>query len=128
MRDNLTEATKSVSGFVLAGIGVQIPAHHYLGGLFMALAGAAFARAMVPEQDKREWWVVFLGAFVLATLTAILNDWYNPPLAAQAMMCLMGFGSRFVARATLAMFGMVETRADVLFDRVLDHFLPDKKP
>ena len=128
MRQAIEDGSKSIAGFLLAGIGVQLPAHHYLGGLFMALAGAAFARAMLKEQDTREWGVVFLGAFVLATVGAMLNDLYNPPIIAQAMMCGLGFGSRFLARAMLAFMGLIETRADVLFDRWLDWILPSKKP
>ena len=41
MRDVAAGLAKDYVALALAGIGISFPAHHFLGGLFLAFAGAA---------------------------------------------------------------------------------------
>lgn len=70
MNDAAANMAKDWLTLALAGIGISFPAHHFLGGLFMAFAGAALAARTQPEQDRRELWLVMLGAFFAATVMA----------------------------------------------------------
>lgn len=70
MRDVAAGLAKDYVALALAGIGISFPAHHFIGGLFLAFAGAAVAAKWQPEQDRRELWLVMLGAFFAATVMA----------------------------------------------------------
>lgn len=110
----------------LIGIGVSFPAQYYLGGLFMALAGAAVARNLQPETTRGEFWLSMLAAFLASTMGAELGAIYLLQWPPQLIMAICGFASRFIARAGLAFLGQLETRTDTLFDRVLNKVLPPR--
>lgn len=126
MKDNAHLVAKDWLMWALAGIGVSFPPHHYLGGLFLAAAGAAVATKMQPDQDKRELWLVMLTAWVVATVAAVLLSVYKPGFPPQIAMAATGFFSRFIARFFLALGGVLEARTDTIFDRVLDRVLPKR--
>ena len=126
MNDAAANMAKDWLTLALAGIGISFPAHHFLGGLFMAFAGAALAARTQPEQDRRELWLVMLGAFFAATVMAQAAHAWRPAIPPQLVMASAGFASRYLIRAVLAMAGMVEARTDTLFDRILDRWLPPK--
>jgi len=127
MNDAAANMAKDWLTLALAGIGISFPAHHFLGGLFMAFAGAALAAKWQPEQDRRELWLVMLGAFFAATVMAQAVQAWRPAIPPQLVMAGAGFASRYLIRAVLAMAGMVEARTDTLFDRILDRWLPPKR-
>lgn len=126
MKQTMVDTTKDWMILALAGIGINFPPHHYFGGLFLALAGAALARKFQPEQDNREWWVVVLGAFIAATIAAEVAQWQGVLVPVQIIMASAGFLSRYLTRFVLAMAGMVQDRTDTIFDRLLDRILPNK--
>ena len=70
MNDAAANMAKDWLTLALAGIGISFPAHHFLGGLFMAFAGAALAAKWQPEQDRRELWLVMMGAFFASAYKA----------------------------------------------------------
>jgi hypothetical protein len=112
---------------MLAGLGVTYLPHEWIGGIFLALAGAAFAMRADPEQDMRELWLVLLGAFLAAHLAGMLSARFLPELPVQSVMAMTGFFSRRITRFALRLAGLVEARSDRIADRVVDHFLPDKR-
>jgi hypothetical protein len=119
----------------LAGLGVTFGAHEWVGGVLLALAGAAFAMRADPEQDARELWLVLLGAFLAAHIAAMFSTRYFPDFPVQAVMAGAGFFSRRITRFGLRLAGMVESRGDVIAGRVVDKYLPpsdgekgDEKP
>ena len=126
MNNAASDLAKDWLTLALAGIGVSFPAHHFVGGMFLAFAGAALAARMQPEQDKRELWIVVLGAFFAATILAQAAHSWRPDFPPQIVMAGGGFASRYLIRAALAMAGMIEARTDTLFDRILDRWLPPR--
>jgi uncharacterized protein involved in response to NO len=127
MKDQAIVTVKDWLTLALTGLGITFAPHHFLGGLFLALAGAAFARSMSPEQDERELWVVFLGAFLAGVLAAELASVFIPDFPVQIVMAAAGFFSRYLARFALRVAGLVEQRADNITDRVIDRVLPGDK-
>ena len=111
---------------MLAGIGISFPPHHYVGGLLLAMAGAAVAAHMQPEQDRREMWLVIVTAWLVATIVAAVMVSRQPEFPPQIAMAVSGFLSRYIARFALAMAGMVEQRTNTIFDRILERFFPGK--
>lgn len=124
MKDSAIVAFKDWVGLLLAGIGIGVPMHHFLGGLVLAIAGASFARAFSPEQDERELWVVFLGAAFMSIIAAMLAQIYLPDWPVQLIMAAAGFFSRYIARFTLRAAGMVEKRTDRIVDGAIEKLLP----
>jgi len=114
-------------GLALLAIGISFPMHQFFGGLFLALAGASFARKMSPEANERELWVVALGAAFFAILAAEGAKLYwpdDPNLPIPMIMGVAGFVSRYVARATLRAAGLLETKTDDITTAVLEKVLP----
>jgi hypothetical protein len=117
----------------LAGLGVTFAPHEWIGGMFLAFAGAALAMRLDPEQDKRELWLVMLGAFLSAHFASMAFTWavaqgYAPQLPMQAVMAAAGFFSRIIVRILMRVGGLVDERVDDIADHAVDRILPDKKP
>jgi hypothetical protein len=128
----ISEATKDPVLLLFAALGITFQPHLYLGGLFFALACAAIARRLFPEDGAVEWgWTLALAA-LLSTLVAVsLAQVYphvGPPLVPQVAMAVTGFLSRWIARIVVRLAGSVEAGSDTLFDRLLDRVLPPRKP
>lgn len=130
----LGSSTRDVFMVLLAGLGITVSGAEYIGGILLSIAGALVASKLQPEQDKRELWVVVCTAFIASHAAALIvqgrpqpdgtmDHLMNPQLA----MTLAGFFSRYIARAALRLGGHVEARADTVFDRVLEKYLPGKK-
>lgn len=124
MKDVIANHVKDWLTLALVGLGVSFSATQWLGGMFLALAGAAFAMRSDPEQDVRELWVVMLGAFIVSHLAAIAVHHLYPEFPVQIAMMVAGFFSRRLSRMAFVLFAGVERRADSLSDRLIDRVLP----
>lgn len=129
MRDAIADHAKDPLTLALAGLGVTFAPYEWIGGLFLALAGAAFAMRSDPEQDRRELWLVMLGAFLASHAAALIwqhwpAEWWTAHAPVQAVMLVTGFLSRRLTRFALRLAGLVEARGDVIADRVVERFLP----
>ncbi|WP_126975563.1 hypothetical protein [Frigidibacter oleivorans] len=124
MRDQAADFAKDWLTLALAGLGITFAPHQWIGGMFLALAGAAFAMRSDPEQDQRELWLVMLGAFLASHLAAIAIPIWLPNAPVQAIMAITGFFSRRITRMALRVAGLVEARSDRVADRVIDRVLP----
>lgn len=117
---------------ILAGVGVTLWPHVYIGGLLLALAAAAVARSLEPEANRGEFWVVLGTAALLASVVASVfpteMTWGQLTVAVQVKMAVTGFLSRSIARMAMRLTGMIEARGDTIADRILDRFLPPTKP
>ena len=109
----------------LAGLGISFAPHEWLGGLFLALAGAAFAMRTDPERDERELWLVLLGAFLASHVAAICAHIWTPEIPKQLVMALAGFFSRRMTRFALNLGSAFERRTDKIADRLIGRVLPD---
>lgn len=112
---------------LLAGLGVTYAPHEWIGGILLALAGAAFAMRADPEQDVRELWLVLLGAFLAAHIAGMFSVRYFPDFPVQSVMAVTGFFSRRITRFGLRLAGMVESRSDQIAGRLVDKYLPETK-
>lgn len=133
MRDTLAHHAKDPLTLALAGLGITFAPYEWIGGLFLALAGAAFAMRSDPEQDRRELWLVMLGAFLASHVAAMLwqrwpPEWWTAHAPVQAVMLVSGFLSRRLTRFALRLAGLVEARGDVIAGRIVDRILPDDDP
>lgn len=112
---------------LLTGLGITFLPHEYLGGLFLALAGASIASHFDTNTDRRAFWLVMLVAFFVSHIAAIAAQAWAPGWSPQLVMASAGFASRFVTRTALSVLGLLEKRGDSIADRIVDRFLPEKK-
>lgn len=124
--DNAESVVRDPLALVLTGLGISFAPHEYIGGLFLALAGASIATAMNRDEDSRKFWLVMLTAVFVSHLVAMGAEYFWPKLPFQLVMALAGFGSRYVVRAALRVFGLLEERGDKLADAIVDKILPDQ--
>jgi len=129
MRDAVTDHIKDPLTLALAGLGITFAPHEWIGGLFLALAGAAFAMRADPEQDRRELWMVMLGAFLASHVAALFwqrwpDGWWSIQPPVQAVMLVTGFLSRRLTRIALRMAGLVEENTDEIFEEAKRRILP----
>lgn len=127
MRAATEDVLKDWLGLLFAGLGITFARHQWLGGMFLALAGASIARHIHPERDRRELWVVFLTAFVVSHLAAIIAHLWLPGWPVQLVMAISGFGSRRLARFASRFLDRIEARAGDVADRGLDRILPETR-
>lgn len=123
MRDVIADHAKDWLTLFLTGLGITFAPHEWIGGMFLALAAAAFAMRSDPEQDQRELWLVLLGAFLASHLAGLAADKWTPNLPVQGAMAVAGFFSRRVTRFALRLAGMVEARGDQIADQIIDRAL-----
>lgn len=133
MRDIADAAAKDWLTLLFAGLGVTFAPHEWLGGMLLGLAGAGFARHIDPEQDKRELWIVLLGAFLTSHIAALVwevwpQDWWSIHVPVQFVMLMAGFASRRLTRMVMRIFGRIEARSDTIADRLVDRALPVQEP
>lgn len=134
MRDQIADHLKDPLTLALAGLGITFAPYEWIGGLFLALAGAAFAMRSDPEQDRRELWLVMLGAFLASHIAAMVwqrwpAQWWSMAPPVQMVMCGAGFLSRRLTRMALRLAGLIEARSEAIADRVIDRVLPpDDEP
>jgi hypothetical protein len=133
VKDTAAAATKDWLTLLFGGLGISFAPYEWIGGMFLALAGASLARHMEPEADRRELWAVMVAAFLASHLAALawLNwppawDALHPPV--QAVMAVTGFASRRLTRITLRVLGLIEDRSDAIAERVIERVLPEERP
>lgn len=120
----------------LLGIGVQFSAHEYIGGLFMALAGAAISRSWekemarkngvdLPQEAASQLFLVVATAFFVATVVSIMVYSYFPGWSAPVVMAASGFASRRIVYGALNVVDGVARRGDSIAQRLINKFLPE---
>lgn len=125
--DNAEAIVRDPLTLVLTGLGITFAPHEYLGGLLLALAGASIASAMNRDQDRRRFWLIMLTALFISHLAAMGAGSIWPTLPFQLVMALAGFGSRYLVKMMLRVFGILEERSDKIADRIVDRVFPDDK-
>ena len=134
----ITGTLKDWFSLFLLGIGVQFSTTEYLGGLFMALAGAAIARAWekemarkvggeLPPERNATLFLVAVTAFFVSTMTSILVYAHSPNWSAPMVMAISGFASRRIVYTCLSFVEGVANRGDSIAQRVINKFLPDNR-
>lgn len=112
-QDWLGDILSDPLALAMTGLGISfIPFSEYIGGLFLALACAAWARHFSPEKSRKEFWMVMLGGFVAAHVAVIAADIWLPNWKPQLVMAIAGFSSRFLARFTLRLMNQLEDQAE----------------
>lgn len=127
MKDVIADHAKDWLTLFFAGLGISFAPYEWVGGMFLALAGAAFAMRSDPERDQRELWLVLLGAFLASHLAAMASHSWYPDFPVQVTMCAAGFLSRRLTRFTLRIAGVIEDRGDQIAEKVIDKFMDGKK-
>lgn len=103
----------------MTGLGISfIPFSEYVGGLFLALACAAWARHFSPEKSRKEFWAVMWGGFIAAHIAVMMAHAWVPEWKPQLVMAIAGFFSRFVARFFLRLANQLEDSAEEIGDSV----------
>ena len=109
---------------LLTGLGISFLAHEYVGGLFLALAGASIASRFDQETDRKAFWLVMLVAFFVSHVAAIVAQAYAPTWSPQLVMASAGFASRYATRTALRVLGLLEKRSDKIADHIVDRVFP----
>lgn len=123
MKDAVADHAKDWLTLFFAGLGISFAPYEWIGGMFLALAGAAFAMRSDPERDQRELWLVLLGAFLASHLAGMASHAWYPEFPVQVTMCIAGFLSRRLTRFTLKFAGIIEDKGDKIADKVIDKFI-----
>lgn len=117
--DWIGELLSDPLALVMTGLGISfIPYSEYVGGLFLALACAAWARHFSPEKSRKEFWAVMWGGFIAAHLAVIAANIWFPTWSPQLVMAIAGFFSRFAARFFLRLANQLEDSADDIGETV----------
>lgn len=125
MKDAAFDTGSNWIAWALAGLGVSFAPHEWIGGMFLALAGAAFA--MRNTKDAPTLAKVLAGAFIASHLAALVVHRYAPEIPVQIVMALVGLFSQPIMRMAFGIGDRVEKRTDVLADRLIDKVLPSDK-
>lgn len=125
--ERAAEHAKDFVTWLFLGLGVTFAAQAWVGGMFLALAGATFAIKAQPERARVELWAVLGGAFIVAHVAAMLSFRLWPDWPVQIVMAGAGFFSRYIIRFMLRVAGIVEGKADQIVDRTIDRVLPGGK-
>lgn len=127
MKDGAEAIMKDWFALLLTSLGISFSTHQFLGGLFLALAGAAIARALSPERDQRELWLVFATGAIAGIVAAEAMSVWMTGGPVQLIMGAAGFASRYLARFGIALLERAEARGTQIADRVIDKVMPDDK-
>lgn len=132
MKETLVQHAEAVArdwhGLLFAGLGVTFLPHEWLGGMFLALAGASLATTLDSESKRLTLFGTMIAAFFISHLAGIAAQAWYPPLSPQMVMAGAGFASRYLARFALRVLHRFDSRGDVLADKVLDTYLPHVPP
>lgn len=129
MKSAVVQHTESIArdwlSLFFTGLGITFLPHEYVGGLFLALAGASIASQFdKTDTDRRAFWAVMLVAFFISHLAALGAQVWLPNWSPQFVMAVAGFGSKFATRTALRVFGLLESRGDTIADRIVDRIIP----
>lgn len=125
--ESVEDVIKQPLNLIFTGLGITFAPHAYLGGLFLALAGASIASSFNEKQDRKGFWIVMLTAIFVSHLAAMVAGNFWPSVAPQFVMAAAGFASRFIVKIAIRSLGIVEERSDKVADKIVDKFLPDDK-
>lgn len=126
MKDTAVDAAGNWIALLFAGLGVSFAAHEWIGGMFLALSAAAFAMRRTNETDTLM--KVLLGAFIASHVGAIIMKQYFPQIPVQVVMTVIGLFSQPIMRIAFGFGSKVESKTDLISDRIIDRVLPaDKK-
>lgn len=123
---------------ILLGLGISFAPHMYIGGLFLALAGAAIARAWekdtavraglpVPREGNLKLTLVILTAFFVSTLTATGVHAFWPDWSVQLVMAASGFASRWIVGLAIHTLIVLSGKGGTLADRLVNRYFPEEK-
>lgn len=112
----------------LIGLGITFPPGSYLGGLFLALAGASLATTLDSESRRLGIFGTLAAAFFISHMMVIVSQHFMPSLSPQMVMAVSGFASRYIARVCLRVLQRVETRSDAIGDHLVSRFVPPHLP
>ena len=127
---------RDATSLVLLGLGITFAPHIYLGGLFLALAGAAVARAWekdqaakaghpLPREPNMKLTLVIITAFFISTLSAITVHYFWPEWSIQVVMAASGFASRWLVVLMINTLFSLSKKGDSLASRILNKILPE---
>ena len=127
---------RDATSLVLLGLGITFAPHIYLGGLFLALAGAAVARAWekdqaakaghpLPREPNMKLTLVIVTAFFISTLSAITVHHFWPEWSIQVVMAASGFASRWLVVLMINTLFSLSKKGDSLASRILNKILPE---
>ena len=123
---------------ILLGLGISFAPHMYIGGLFLALAGAAVARAWekdlalkagtpLPREGNLKLTLVILSAFFVSTLTATAVHAFWPDWSVQLVMAVSGFASRWIVALAIHTLIGLSGKGSTLADRLVNKYFPEEK-
>lgn len=138
MNDTVTVILKDWVSLILLGLGISFSPHMYIGGLFLAFAGAAISRALerekahaygdtIPRESVYRFWLVVITAFFVSTLTAIVVNVYFPSWSVQVVMGASGFASRKVVILCISIIESLSKKGDTIANRVVNKVFPEER-
>lgn len=109
---------------LVASIGITYPAHHWMGGMLLAIAGASVAFKHDPERNTREVISTYITACVIAHIASIIVYWWLPDFMPQITMFITGMMSRRIVRFVFRLADNIESRSNTIAGRLINKILP----
>ncbi|WP_347139985.1 hypothetical protein [Paracoccus sp. SSK6] len=132
MKDTLVQNAEALArdwlSLLLIGLGITFSPGSYIGGMFLALAGASLATTLDSESRRLGIFGTLIAAFFISHVAVIVTIHFFHTWSPQLVMATSGFASRYIARFFLRLLQRIETRSDELSDRVIDRFAPGARP
>lgn len=108
----------------LLGLGISFLPYAYIGGLFLALAGASIASHWGDQKDRTSLFMTMTTAFFVSHLTAIAVNAFFPAFPVQLAMAAAGLTSKYIVRTAFRFAGRVESKSETFADRAVNRVLP----
>lgn len=131
-------AVRDTFSLILLGLGISFAPHVYVGGLFLALAGAAIARAYekdqaaqaglpIPREGNMKLVLVVITAFFVSTLTASVVHTFWSNWSVQLVMAVSGFASRWIVITAINVLIHLSRRGNHIADRLVNRYFSQEK-
>lgn len=123
MVDQAESISRDWLTLALAGLGISFFPYAYVGGLFLALAGASLAVHFDKQTPRSHLFFTMLTAFFVAHIAVLMTQAWAPQWQPQLVMAGAGFASRYVARMAFRVIGRVEARGEEIADKITDRLI-----
>ena len=126
MKHQAVELSRDGLTLMLAGLGISLSPHQFIGGLFLALAaGSMIAR---NRRSTRKLWGVMATSAIVAIVAVIFTEQFDHwGYAPQLVMAGAGAASSWLVNIFIGVMDGVQERTGTVAERLIDRIFPPTK-
>ena len=123
----VSDVARDWLGWLMLALGVSLPAHQFLGGLFLALAmGSMIAR---HRKSNAKLWAILATSAVVATVTVLVSQrWDHWGFLPQVVMAIAGGVSGWLVNFIVKIGDDMEDRTGVVAERLINRIFGGNNP